>query len=54
MLMLNLNDALDQLTMASNVCLYRNVFKMEDVHVWRKALYIWRVSVEEKQDKKKH
>ena len=38
MLMLGLNKAIDQLTMANSVCCYWHVLMSEDGHVLRRAL----------------
>ena len=38
MLMLGLNQGRDQLAMANSVCCYGHILRMEDVHVFRRAL----------------
>ena len=38
MLMLGLNEAVDQLVVTNNVCLYGHVLRREDGHVLRRAL----------------
>ena len=38
MLMLDLNERIDQLATASSVHWYSHVLRLEDGHIWRKAL----------------
>ena len=37
-MMLGLNETLDQLAMANSVCWYGHFLRLDDDHVWRRAL----------------